>query len=164
MRKLIGLLVLLNAFALAAPTQQSGPILSVGGAVDNPLQLTAADLAAMPREKTAFTDHDAQTREYEGVRLTEILKRAGAPSGEKLRGQALTLGIIVEATDGYRVAFTLGELDSTYGNKTAIVADRVNSAPLTGNEAPLRLIVPGEQHVARSVRGVKRIEVVRIGG
>ena len=164
MRKLIGFLVLLNAFALAAPTQQSGPILSVGGAVDNPLQLAAADLAAMPREKTAFTDHDAKTREYEGVRLTEILKRAGAPSGEKLRGQALTLGIVVEATDGYRVAFTLGELDSIYGNKTAIVADSVNGAPLAGNEAPLRLIVPGEQHVARSVRAVKRIEVVRIGG
>jgi DMSO/TMAO reductase YedYZ molybdopterin-dependent catalytic subunit len=171
MRKLLGLLILLAmivAFPRATTAQQSttqttAPILVVEGAVEHRLELSAADLGSMPRANAMLTDHDGTKKNYEGVPLTEILKGAGVPLGDKLRGQALTLGLVIEATDGYKVAFTLSELDENFGNKTAILADRVGGAPLTGNEAPLRLIVPGEKHLARSARMVKRIVVVRIG-
>jgi DMSO/TMAO reductase YedYZ molybdopterin-dependent catalytic subunit len=153
-----------QAAAQQSSTKQSAPSLVVEGAVERRLELSAADLAAMPRADAEITDHDGKKKQYEGVPLTEILQRTGAPMGDKLRGQALTLGFIVEAADGYKVAFTLSELDSNFGNKTAILADHVGGAPLTGDEAPLRVIVPGEKHLARSARMVKRIVVVRIGG
>ena len=176
MRKLAGVLILvavipayahrpgllLSAMPQAA-AQQPAPLLVVDGAVDHRLELSAADLAAMLRAVAEITDHDGKKKQYEGALLTEILQRAGAPMGDKLRGQALTLGIIVEAADGYKVAFTLSELDSNFGNKTAILADRVDGTSLAGNEGPLRIIVPGEKHLARSARMVKRIIVVRIG-
>jgi DMSO/TMAO reductase YedYZ molybdopterin-dependent catalytic subunit len=172
MRIISGLFILLAVIpALGRPIatqmatpQKSAPILVVEGAVDHRLELSAADLAGMPRAQAMITDHDGAKKNYDGVPLTEILQRAGVPLGDKLRGQALTLGFVVEAADGYKVAFTLSELDSNFGNKTVILADRVDGAPLTGDEAPLRVIVPGEKHLARSARMVKRIVVVRIGG
>jgi DMSO/TMAO reductase YedYZ molybdopterin-dependent catalytic subunit len=177
MRKLLGLLLLLAVIPTlahktdarpftthGAAAQQAATILVVEGAVEHRLELSAVDLAAMKRADAALTEHDGTRKEYEGVPLTEILQRAGVPLGDKLRGQALTLGFVAEAADGYKVAFTLSELDANFGNKTAILADRVGGAALTGNEAPLRLIVPGEKHPARSARMVSRIVVVRIGG
>jgi DMSO/TMAO reductase YedYZ molybdopterin-dependent catalytic subunit len=172
MRKLFGMLILLAVIpTLAHKTsaspfgaQEAATILVVEGAVDHRLELTAADLAAMKRTDAALTEHDGTKKEYEGVPLTEVLQRAGVPLGAKLEGKALMLGAIVEATDGYKVSFTLAELDADYGNKIAVIADHVGGKPLTGNEAPLRLIVPGEKHPARSARMVKRIVVVLIGG
>ncbi|HUK30000.1 MAG TPA: molybdopterin-dependent oxidoreductase [Candidatus Acidoferrum sp.] len=169
MRKLGLLLILVTVTSAlthpkATAAQNAAPILIVEGAVDHRLELTAADLAAMPRAHASITDHDEAKKDYEGVPLVEILQRAGAPMGDKLRGQALTLGFVVEAADGYKVAFTLSEVDSNFGNKMAIVADKVGGALLAGDEAPLRIIVPGEKHLARSARMVKRIVVVRIGG
>jgi hypothetical protein len=53
---------------------------------------------------------------YEGVLLEELLRRAGAPQGEKLRGPAMATYVVAEADDGYRVVHSqdigfLGHLD-----------------------------------------------------
>ena len=41
----------------------------------------------------------------------EILKRAGAPLGTELRGNAIASYVLASATDGYQVLFSLAELD-----------------------------------------------------
>src|SRR5215510_16031514 len=80
-------LCLVLAAASVAFGQQASSI-TVTGAVKQPLTLTAADLAAMPRAK-AVTDNNGIQTTYEGVWLSDVLKKAGVPLGPGLRGPAL---------------------------------------------------------------------------
>jgi len=73
-------------------------------------------LAAMPREKATVPNQDGTEIEYEGVPLSDILKRASAPLGGQLRGKALASYVLAKAHDGYQVVFTLGEIDAQFAN------------------------------------------------
>src|SRR5262249_38420846 len=83
---------------------QQTPSISVTGAVKQPLTLTAADLATMPRAK-AVTDSNGIQTTYEGVWLGDVLKKAGVPLGAGLRGAALAGYVLASASDGYQVVF-----------------------------------------------------------
>ncbi|HET6144753.1 MAG TPA: hypothetical protein VFE02_14680, partial [Candidatus Acidoferrales bacterium] len=84
----------------AAPAKpSSGPNdFKLGGTVTTPLDLTAADLKAMPR-KTLRVDnpHSKKMEVYEGVLVEDLLKKAGVPQGEQLRGRAMATYVLVEA-------------------------------------------------------------------
>src|ERR1700692_3982402 len=115
-RRLFVVALGLAAFALPGlrsviAEEPAGPALVVGGAVEHPLKLALADLLKMPRTSVRAAEHDGQQVTYEGVLLSEILKAAGAPLGEKLRGQVLTNYVLAKAKDGYQVLFALPELD-----------------------------------------------------
>lgn len=98
---------------------------------------------------------------YRGPTLRDLATRAGAPTGRALRGSAMALAILVEASDGYVVAFTVAELDEQFGARQAIVALSRNGAPIEGDDGPLRLIVPEDASFhARWVRGLVRITLV----
>ena len=101
---------------------------------------------------------------YRGPTLRDLATRAGAPTGRALRGSAMALAILVEASDGYVVAFTVAELDEQFGARQAIVALSRNGAPIEGDDGPLRLVVPeDDQFHARWVRGLVRITLVDLG-
>ncbi|KPF73758.1 hypothetical protein IP88_08760 [alpha proteobacterium AAP81b] len=117
--------------------------------------------AGLPAAAASFTAHGA-THRCTGVRLADLAARAGLPAGEALRGEALRLLVVAEAKDGYRIAFTLAELDPSLGNKGVIVADRCDGAALPAAEGPLRLVVPGEARAARSLRGLTALRVVTL--
>jgi len=139
--------------------------LRIGGAVTTPLALTLDDLKRMPRTSlTVLNPHEKKTEKYEGVHLSELLQRAGAPHGEQLRGAALTTSVIAEADDGYRVVFSLAELDPGILDSEVIVADTMDGAPLGPNQGPLRLVVPHDKRPARWVRMLRSITVVRASG
>ena len=67
----------------------------------------------------------------------------------------------IEATDGYRVLFSLAELDPGFTDRVVILADRVSGQPLPASEGPYRLIVPGEKRPARWAGQVTRITLSR---
>jgi DMSO/TMAO reductase YedYZ molybdopterin-dependent catalytic subunit len=135
--------------------------LRIGGAVSTPLVLTVADLKKMPRKSISVVNpHDKKKETYEGVLLEEILHRAGVPQGEQLRGRAMATYVIAEAEDGYRVVFSLAELDSGILESEVIVADTMDSAPLVAQQGPFRLLAPHEKRPARWVRMLKSITVV----
>lgn len=115
--------------------------------------------AGLPSASASFTAHGV-THHCTGVALRDLATRAGLPEGEALRGPALTTVILAEASDGYRVAFTLAEIDPKLGNHPAIVADSCDGAPLPAGDGPLRLVVPGEARAARSLRGLTRLTAV----
>ncbi|MCU0820817.1 MAG: molybdopterin-binding oxidoreductase [Beijerinckiaceae bacterium] len=97
-----------------------------------------------------------------GPLLTDVLANLGAPARGDVRGPALMQAVVVEARDGYRVAFTLGELDPLLGAAPVVLADRCNGAILSEVDGPLRLAVEGDQRGARSVRQVAKITLVAI--
>ena len=149
-------------FAQAPPQAAPAAALAIKGDVASPTTLNADDLLKMPRETVSVAEQDGTNVEYEGVRLREILKRAGAPLGKELRGKALASYIVAKAHDGYQVVFTLAELDAGFANEQILVADKRDGKPLFGYQGPLRLVCPKDSAGARSVRMIETIEVVKL--
>ncbi|HEX7926525.1 MAG TPA: molybdopterin-dependent oxidoreductase [bacterium] len=151
------LLLAQGASALAAdPAYQ----LTVSGNAVTPTVLTAEQLKAFPRQTlTVKNPHNGNTETYEGVWLLDVLKRVGAPVGDKLRGKTMPTVVIAEAGDGYRVAFALAELDPGTGDTQVLLADRMNGAALDKDSGPLRLVVPKDKRPARWIRQLSGLRV-----
>jgi DMSO/TMAO reductase YedYZ molybdopterin-dependent catalytic subunit len=137
-------------------------VLAVQGDIPSPLSLTADDLAKMPRETASVPAPDGTKIVYEGVTLLAVLQKAAAPFGKQLRGKVLSTYVLAKAKDGYRVIFTLGELDPDFGNETILLADKRDGKPLPDKQGPLRLVCPNDKEGARSVRMLETLEVVRL--
>jgi DMSO/TMAO reductase YedYZ molybdopterin-dependent catalytic subunit len=171
--KAVGFLIMLtpaaSVRAQAAPVAQAAPAsaaaeLRVGGAVTTPLVLTIDDLKKMPRTTISVVNpHDKKTEVYEGVLLTEILKRAGVPQGDQLKGAAMNISVVAEASDNYHAVFSLAELDPGIGDAGVLVADTMEGAAIGGELGPLRLVAPHDKRPARWVRMLKAITVVKPG-
>ncbi len=143
-----------------AQTSAPAAELRINGAVSNPLVLTATDLKNMPRKTlSVMNPHNKKQESYEGVLLEELLRRAGVPQGEKLKGPLLVTYVIAGAEDGYRVVFSLAELDSGILDCEVIVADTLDGTPLAPKEGPFKLVAPHEKRPVRWVRMLKSITV-----
>ena len=152
----------LSALPRAHAQTTAGATLKIGGDVSQPLVVSADDLKQMPRKTlSVLNPHDKKNEVYEGVLVEELLKRAGVPQGEKLRGAALATYLIFEADDGYRVVFSIAELDSGITDSEVIVADTLDGTALPAKIGPFRLVAPKEKRPARWVRMLKSITVVR---
>ncbi len=141
--------------------QESSATVQITGAVKQALDLSAGDLAKMPRAAVKTTGNGMETM-YEGVWLHEVLKRVGVAQGEALRGKALAAYVLAEAQDGYQVVFSLGELDPAFIDNEILLADTGNGKALSGAQGRFRLIVPKDKHGARSVRMLTKLDVVQV--
>lgn len=144
----------------SAPSAQTGAV-RIGGAVPHPVSLTSAEIAGMPHQSVTVQVR-GQAERYTGIPLIELLKRAGAPAGEAIRGPELTKVVVVSGADGYRVAFALAELDPGFTDRIVLLADRRNTGALPANALPYQLIVPWEQRPTRWVRQVVSIDVIEV--
>lgn len=106
-------------------------------------------------------DHGGIEAEFEGVAAAEILKLAGVPAGEQLRGDKIALFLLMEAADNYRAVFALPELDALFTDKVVLLADRRDGQPRNEKEGPLRIIVPDEKRHGRWVRQVTGLVIKR---
>lgn len=137
--------------------------LVVAGNVEKPLSLSLDDLRQMPRKMLkVMNPHEKKEETYEGVLLAEILKRAGVPQGAQLRGAAMSTYVQADAADGYRVIFSLAELDTDFQDSDVIVADTMNGAPLDDKAGPLRLVVPHDKRPARWIRMLQSLTVAKV--
>jgi DMSO/TMAO reductase YedYZ molybdopterin-dependent catalytic subunit len=168
-RLIIAITVAIAALASAAtpnlnsqsPTTTPAAELRISGDVTTPQTLTIADLKKMPRKTLSVVNpHDKKTENYEGVLLEELLKRAGVAQGEKLRGTAMATYVEAEGSDGYKVIFSLAELDSGILDSEVIVADTLDGKPIAPEVGPLRIVAPHEKRPARWVRMLTKITVV----
>lgn len=145
---------------LASPA--TAQTLSLTGPEGQSVTLSAADIAALPRQSVTFAGH-GESHVYEGPLLIDVLAKAGAPTGKALRGQALADVVLVEAGDGYKVAFGLAEADPGTRPNRMILADKADGASLGEGQGPFRLIVEGDLRPARGARMVAAIKVLRLG-
>jgi Oxidoreductase molybdopterin binding domain len=127
--------------------------------VERPLVLHDSDLQGLPRKHVAVTDERGKGVTYDGVSVADILLRAGAPLGRRLRGPQMRLYVIVDAADGYRVVYALPELNPDFVNQVVILADRRNGHPISPPEGPFHLVVPSEMPHARWVREVTSLDI-----
>jgi DMSO/TMAO reductase YedYZ molybdopterin-dependent catalytic subunit len=149
------------AFIPSLRAQRASPSIRVTGDVEREMTFTAEDLAKMQRAAVS-NRNNSDARAWEGVWLIDILKKAGVPAGPTLRGSALTTYVVVSASDGYRVLFSLAELDPEMTDSQFLVADTAGGRSFISEGESFRLVVPKDKQGARSVRMITKIEVVRL--
>lgn len=151
--------------APAAPPHRHDPHLRAAPprppAVPSPVAvpLDEATLARLPRGAVSARVHETMLH-CEGVPLIALLHASGAVPDGPLRGPHLSRYVQVDARDGYRVLFSLAELDPGTGNRAVWIVDRCDGAPLDAETGPLRLLAPDDVRAARSVRQLEAITVV----
>jgi DMSO/TMAO reductase YedYZ molybdopterin-dependent catalytic subunit len=138
------------------------PVVAVTGDIPNPETYSMEQLQKLPVLKVTAREHDGAEAEFAGVALADLLRRAGAPLGEQLRGPALAKVVVIHAADHYQAVFSLAELDPGMTDRTNLLAWSRNHEPLSAAQGPLRLVIPGEKRQARWVRQVTAIEVVSL--
>ncbi len=154
-------LALTFAAATSIGAQSPAASVAVTGAVTTPLTLTAADLATMPRA-TVTTNNNGIETVYEGVWISDVLKKAGVAMGSALRGPALSAYVVASASDGYQVVFSVGELDPEMTDGQYLLADKANGKAMFGETGSFRLVVPKDKRGARSIRMLTTLNVVQL--
>jgi DMSO/TMAO reductase YedYZ molybdopterin-dependent catalytic subunit len=158
LKQLLGASLLLAP--LGAGQAQSLELIGEQGAAKT---LTAAELSALPQSEVRVTEKDGATIVFRGPTLRSLVNLVGAPTGHEFRGPNILIAIVAEASDGYRAAYMLAEVDDGFGNKNAVLALTQNGATLPAKDGPFRMVMPGEEHRARWIRMVQRIRLVRVG-
>jgi hypothetical protein len=145
-----------------AATAKQSDHLEIQGMDGSKLDLTPADLKVLPHKTvTVFNAHIKKNETYSGVVLADLLEKVHAPLGEALKGKLFMTGIVAEGTDGYRVLYSLAEVDPAMHTGDVIVADAVNGEPIAKNGA-FQLINTEDKRPARWVRNLDAIAVVKI--
>ena len=152
---------------LAAPLHMASaaeaPFIEFSTGFATPLQVDRALLDTLPNASIMADDHGTPGR-WDGASFVDVLRKAGAPLGDALRGPNLSKYVLVTAADGYRVVFSLSELDPALGNATAILAVSRDGKALSEKEAPYRIVVAGDDRPARWIRQVVKVELLDAPG
>lgn len=149
--------------ALAAATSAGAQTRPAGPPPPAPfhIAINPTTLAGFPRITISATDEAGHTDAYTGVSLHDLIVMAGAPTGQPVRGKAMLSYILISASDNYHVLFTLPELDPSYTDHVAIIAESVDGRPFT-DAGPYRLIVPFEKRQARWVRNMTAVDLQNV--
>lgn len=131
--------------------------LSVHGVDGRPVELSMTVLRGLPRV-TVTTTERGRTLTYEGVLVADVLKHAGLDSGHG-HGQGLNQSVVATARDGYRVVFSMGEIDPNISASQIMIADALDGQPLADGVGPLRIVAPKDLHGSRGVRALVRLDV-----
>jgi hypothetical protein len=156
------ILIVLLALPSIARAQTAAPgaaVLHVTGTNAQSIELSARDLDAMARDTVNVVDEKGTHVAYEGVPVIEILRRVAAPTGHDIRGKAMTLYLLVSASDGYHAVFALAELDPDFGDRHILLVDRRDGEALSPKEGPFRIIAPDDKRHARWVRNVTSLSI-----
>lgn len=143
-----------------SPAQEAAT-LNVLGARGKSVTLTITELQGLlPRTIEVTDPHTNEKEAYQAVPLSKVLAVADVPFGTLLKGASLAATVRAEARDGYRVAFSLVELDQSISCAGVYVAFQRDGKPLPPEMGPFRLLVPTDRRGARSVRQLTRVVLI----
>ena len=159
----IHLLLLASALSgcasAVAPRAAAGPTPETRGRASTPstpsplvVPIDAATRARLPRERMKASAH-GKALDCEGVPLVALLRDAGAMPDTKLPGAMLSRYVLVDARDGYRVLYSLAELDPHTGALVVTIGTLVIQGFTLGRVAnlmKLRAPDPREDALARA--------------
>lgn len=154
---LLTVCLLLSNFKANAQTKTASAIIK--GEVKSELILTPADVDKLPKTSISQKDRADQEHTYSGVELGLVLKNAGVTLAEELKGENLTKYLLVEASDGYQIIFSLAEIDPAFTSRKIILANRKDDKLLAADEGPFRIIIEGEKRKPRNARQVISLTV-----
>jgi len=136
--------------------------LSIGGRVSRPFTLNYEQLLALPSIERVVTlacvsngvgGDLAGSATWQGVRLTDLLDRAGIGAGASM--------LVGTSTDGFIAGFPLAVAQD---GRDAMVAFAMNGEPLTVNHGfPARLVVPGLYGYVSATKWLTSIKLASAG-
>jgi hypothetical protein len=143
---------------------QEPATLAVRGAVFKPGPWSVEDLKRQfvdQIQAIKFTPAEDQLQQVgKGIPLLTLVQ-AVAPKTEKVpKHYDLTFLIILEARDSYRVFFSLAELLPQCGHAQVWLIWDVGGKPLSGKEAPFRLVVLSDRGHDRYIYGIAGVNLV----
>jgi hypothetical protein len=151
----------LNALAQTiapADTAAASAGIALVGAGPAPIILNAASLAGLPvveKDVTFQTSKGPSSGHYKGVLFWDVLQGYKAFDGLERNGE-LKKTFLVDAKDGYSIAFSVGEIHPDFGNTELILATEVDGKPVEGG---IRVVVPGDRRGARAIHDIVKIEL-----
>jgi molybdate transport system substrate-binding protein len=144
--------------ASSAETQAStGLSIELPGAVAK--QFSRQDLEKLERKTAAIMIRDKGPFQFAGATVFSILEAAGYKLDEPKRGAYLTQYVVITATDGYRVVYSMGEFDPKSKREAPLLVWQQDGSPLKETEGPYRLVIPDNAHTSRWIRQIKSIAV-----
>lgn len=165
-RRTFGALLLGVAALATLNTASAAPStsFSVTGAVQQPKTYDAAALAAISNttQTVSFLSGSTpQTHTYTGASLWNVIN-ASTPVLGSNKNDVLNRIVLATGTDGYRVVYSLGELNPSFGNRPDLVAgaETINgvSAPL-GADGFARTTAPGDVKGGRYLSNLVSLDV-----
>jgi hypothetical protein len=114
-------------------------------------------LPAVEQDVRFQTSKGEESGHYKGPLLWSVFEARGIAD---LPGhnEQLKHSFVVEGSDGYRIVFSVGEIDPDFGNAPIQLATERDGKPIAATEG-YRLVVPGDKRGARYVRDVVKIEI-----
>lgn len=135
-------------------------ILDIDGYVAQKVELTMADFHRLPMQQYATTHQRGDTVLYDVVRLVDVLALAGVPTKDQLKGEERQKIVVVTAGDGYKVVFSLPELDPKTEGGAVLLAIGQEGKPLNKQVGPLQIIAPNDRLHSRWIRKVRHIDIL----
>lgn len=140
---------------------------ALGGAVANGAVFDEAALAALDGLTLTVTytaGGSPVTDTYTGVLLWDLLEGVGVLTDPAVRNDILGFYVVATGSDGYRAAYSLGEINPRFGNEPIMVAydDELGQLGPDGTAGFARMVVPGDAAGGRYVSNLVSIEVVDI--
>lgn len=174
-----GLLVL-ALVGCGGSSDDDAPSISLAGKVAKPASFTSASLKEKYTEVTQDVSYLAgttpQSKTYLGVPLFDVVQDAlaadnntpGATNTGNAGRRLIEHYVLSTATDGYQVAYSLGELSPNFGgspspNQPLIAyAQKLNGAATAlddSTDGPFRIIAPGDIRGGRYASNATKLEV-----
>ncbi len=167
------LLAVLMPIALAAgmaaaesPLPQPGPSMAKGadkgpeatqfkleGLVMTPATYDRVALAALPQSSLKVGDNT-----YTGVSLWTLLSKADIVTHPEIKNDVLREIVVATASDGYKLAISLGEINPEFGNQPCLIATQRDGADFTSGGFA-RLVFPNDVKKGRWVVNLTSIKV-----
>lgn len=127
---------------------------AVSGVVLNPQTFNATALLALPQ----ITEIVGGVS-YSGVSFWDLLNTAAGIAIDPLvKNDVLGKYVVATGSDGYKVVFSLGELDAEFGNQPDMIALTADGASL-GTAGFARIVVPNDVKKGRWVSNLVSLEV-----
>lgn len=137
----------------------SSPSITIDGAVVNPVTITLNDLLPYPStyQNIAFSAGGSLTSaRFTGLLLWDVLQKVGIQS-KPGKNSIITRYAVVNATDGYSLTVSLGELAPNFGGHQVLLAYKQDDVLLT--EGFARLVFPGDKAGGRAISCIASITV-----
>lgn len=163
--RLSGLKLVASALAISIATiaqAQTSTSVSVTGEVVNPTTYFLSGLQALPptTQTDTFTSNGVpRTDTYTGPTLWSVLQTVGVATDPAVKNDVLNKYVIATGADGYKAAFSLGEISPNFGNKTSLVAIGNTSGTLPGSDGVARVTAPGDVAGGRYVSNLTNLTV-----
>jgi hypothetical protein len=135
---------------------------TIGGAVSSGLTYIMSTLTALtPHTETVtyLSGATSVTDTFTGALLWDVLNSAGILTNSSIKNDILRKVVAATGSDGYEVAFSLGELSPNFGNEPILVAYSDTAGQIAAGDGFARIIVPGDIAGGRYVSNLSSLTV-----